>query len=108
MENFRPAAPLVIGVSRMKSRPGMVTIAERMKNHRRLPTMSNTAGLAAEPGPPRGSRRELVLADPVEPGLARPFVADDHAQDRAGDDDRGEHRAQDADDEDQGETLDHR
>src|SRR6188474_1354878 len=51
---------------------------------------------------------ELVLAQAIERRLARPLLADDPAQDRAGDDDRAEHRDEDADDQDEGEAADDR
>src|SRR3954452_22624116 len=95
----------------MKTRPGIVTRREIRKNQRFLPMMSNTrASLSPEAAAARraDARHELLLADAVEARLPRPRPRDDGAQDGAGDDDRAEHRDQDADDQDQGEAADRR
>src|SRR6476619_7095945 len=95
----------------MKIRPGIVTAREMAKNQRRFPMMANTgAGLSPHPAARRGppGRGELLLAHAEPVRLARPAPADDPAQDRAGDDDRAEHRDEDADDQDEGEAADDR
>src|SRR4051812_29235967 len=95
----------------MKISPGIVTRAERRKNQRRLPMMSNTrAGLSPEAAPSRRQARgdELLVADAVEVRSSRPVANDDPAQDRPRDDDRAEHRDKHAQDQDEGEATDRR
>src|SRR6266550_1310176 len=109
MVNCSPSLPPVIGVRRMKIRPGMVTRPEMRKNQRRLPMMSNTrAGLSPDPRPTRPSCDELLLAHPEQAGLPGPAPGDDPAQDRPRHDDRAEHRDEDAEDQDEGEAADRR
>src|SRR3989304_4419836 len=93
----------------MKIRPGIVMRREKAKNQRFLPMTSNTGRrLAPNRGPAARPVDELGFGDPVEAGLAGPVLGHDDPQDRPGDGDRGEHRGQDAEDEDEGEALDHR
>src|SRR5579859_1962818 len=94
----------------MKMRPGMVTSSDRPKNQRRLPMMSNTAACLAPPErrPAARTLDELSLGDAVQPRPPSPRLGDDDAEDRPGDDDRREHRREHAEDEDEGEALDHR
>src|SRR5215212_4655612 len=95
----------------MKISPGIVTSAEIRKNQRRLPMMSNTrARLASQPRPagqPR-SRHKLLVAHSVQACLARPVPEHDRAEDRASDDDRAEHRDEDAEDQDEREATNRR
>src|SRR5512140_4001753 len=90
----------------MKKMPGMTMMPEKRKNQRRFPMMSSTgARLPAAPGRQR-SGHEPLFAEPVEARRAGPLVADYPAQDRPGQRDRGEHRAEHADDEDEREAAD--
>src|SRR5664280_1194398 len=100
MENWRPAFPPVIGPRMMKKRPGTTMRPEKRKNQRRFPIRSSTgAGLPTPAGEDR-ARLELLFAQPVQARDARPLVAHDPAQDRPRHRDRGEHRAEHADDQD--------
>src|SRR5829696_7574487 len=102
MENFSPSWPFVIGVRRMKMRPGMVRSAEKRKNHLRRPTTSNTtAGLSPDRSATDRSGEEFLLGNPVVARLSGPVLADHDAQDRSGDGDCCEHRDEDADDQHQ-------
>src|SRR4051794_21533280 len=94
----------------MKKRPGIVTRREIRKNQFRLAMMSNTrAGLSPDPAADlTGTRDELLGADAVQPGSTRPRLEDDRAEDRAGDDDRAEHRDEDTEDQDESKTADRR
>src|SRR5664280_643825 len=92
----------------MKKRPGTTIRPEKRKNQRRFPMMSSTsARLTAATGDQR-SGLELLLAESVEARRAGPVVADDPAQDRPRHGDRGEHRAEHTDDQDQREAPDRR
>src|SRR6185369_15130929 len=98
-----------MGVRRMKMRPGMVTSAEKRKKYRRRPTTSNTtAGLSPDRSATDRSGEEFLLGYAVVPRLPGTVLADNDPQDRARDGDRGEHRDQDADDQDQREAADRR
>src|SRR3954454_8641664 len=71
--------------------------------------MSNTRARLAPAGRPGGTERgELIVAEAVERGLPGPLLADDPAQDGSRDDDRAEHRDEDADDQDEREATDDR
>src|SRR6516165_5163476 len=106
MVNWSPATP--VGVRRMKIRPGIVMMSERRENQRRFPMMSNTPARLAPSRWPHGPHRdELLVAQAPQRWSSCPFLADDPAQDRAGHDDRAEHRDEDAQDQDEGEAPDH-
>src|SRR5947208_14296723 len=93
----------------MKIRPGIVMRSENAKNQFLFPMMSNTRWrLAADDAPARRSGGELRGADPVQPRAASPVAGDDDPQDRARHEHGGEHRDEDADDQDEGEALDDR
>ena len=89
-------------------RPGIVMISENEVEpapladdvkHARAPRVG-PMGRTAPRATNSSSRR------PYSDGLARPVLADDHAQDRAGHDDRAEHRDEHADDQDEREAAD--
>src|SRR5688500_14995050 len=99
MVNWRPAWPPEIGLRMMKIRPGIEMSAEKRKNQFRFPTTSNTRSrLAADHRPAGTAGHELVLGHAEQTSLARPVLGHEHAQDRAGHGDRGEHRDEDAED----------
>src|SRR5713226_2709629 len=109
MENLRPAEPPLTGVRRMKKSPGMVRRPEKMKNQRRLPMMSNTtAGLSSECRSTDRSGEELLLGHAEQPRLTRGVLANDEAQDGPGHGDRGEHRDEHTDDQDEREASNRR
>src|SRR5205085_2376186 len=97
-----------MGVNRMKMSPGIVISSEKAKNHLRLLIRSNTASLATERAPAGWSGGELGIGHAVEAGLSGPILGHDDSQDAAGDRDRGEHRGQHADDQDERKALDDR
>src|SRR5262245_53331110 len=92
----------------MKSRPGIVMMAEKRKYQRLLPMMSNTPRLAPDGRSAGAAGYELFLGHAVQRRTPSPLLGDDPAQDRPGDDDRAEHRDEHADDQHEREAADHR
>src|SRR5690242_4886429 len=93
----------------MKMKPGIVISAEKRKNQRRRPMMSNTtAGLSSGGATTDRTGEEFLLRYAVVARLAGPVLTHDDTQDRAGDGDRGEHRDEHADDQDEREAADRR